>query len=280
MAYPTVSAPYGLKPVNSIDGKPYAGAFRQIPVAAGFATAIFDGDTVVIDSTGYLVKSTTTNSGDIVGVCVGGQYVNSNGQTVQGQYYPASQSTTTNLSFGYVVDDPNAVFKVVATNGAGTTTPTAYSRAIVGSNVAITVNTGSTATGDSYYGIDGASAATTNTLPVRVVDVVPERNRRAIRHESAGRPRAGPTRSPLFSQCPVQCLLVERQIGRGEESEIDRQIRVRVEITVRRRLGHRLAGRHRSGAGRRSSSGQVRRKPAARRLRRTPATSAIRGREW
>ena len=37
MAYPTVSAPYGLKPINSIDGKPYAGAFRQIPVAASLA---------------------------------------------------------------------------------------------------------------------------------------------------------------------------------------------------------------------------------------------------
>ena len=55
MAYPTVSAPYGLKPINSIDGKPYAGAFRQIPVAAGFATAVFNGDTVLIGSDGYLV---------------------------------------------------------------------------------------------------------------------------------------------------------------------------------------------------------------------------------
>ncbi|NBS67397.1 hypothetical protein EBT31_00590 [bacterium] len=87
---------------------------------------------------------------------------------------PAAVSTTTALAFGYVVDDPNAIFKVVATNGNSTTTPAAFSRAIVGSNVAITVNTGSTATGDSYYGIDGASANTTNTLPVRVIDVVPD----------------------------------------------------------------------------------------------------------
>jgi hypothetical protein len=49
MAYPTVSAPYGLQPINRIDGMPYAGAIRQIPVAAGFGTAIFDGDTVVIN---------------------------------------------------------------------------------------------------------------------------------------------------------------------------------------------------------------------------------------
>jgi hypothetical protein len=32
---------------------------------------------------------------------------------------------------------------------------------------------GSTTTGDSAYGIDGSSANTTNTLPIRVVDVVP-----------------------------------------------------------------------------------------------------------
>jgi hypothetical protein len=77
------------------------------------------------------------------------------------------------LAFGYVVDDPNAVFKVVATNGQNTT-PVAYNRSIVGSNVAISVNTGSTTTGDSFYGIDGTSANTTNTLPIRVVDVVPD----------------------------------------------------------------------------------------------------------
>lgn len=174
MAYPTVSKTYGFKPINRLDGLPYAGAIRQIPVAAAYATAILNGDTVAVDTNGYLVAKTATNSGDSVGVLVGCQYVNSSGQTVEGQYYPAAASTSTALAFGYVVDDPNAIFKVVATNGASTTTPTAYSRAIVGSNVAITVNTGSTTTGDSYYGIDGASAATTNTLPVRVIDVVPD----------------------------------------------------------------------------------------------------------
>jgi hypothetical protein len=173
MAYPTVDKTYGFKPVNRLDGLPYAGAIRQIPVAAAYATAILNGDTVAVDTSGYLIAKTATATGDSVGVLVGCQYVNSSGQTVQGQYYPASQSTSTNLAFGYVVDDPNAVFKVVATNGQNTT-PVAYSRAIVGANVAISVNTGSTTTGDSYYGIDGTSANTTNTLPIRVVDVVPD----------------------------------------------------------------------------------------------------------
>jgi hypothetical protein len=172
-AYPSVTQTYGLKPLNRLDGLPYAGAIRQIPIAAAYATAILNGDTVKVDTNGYLVANTTSNSGDSVGVLVGCQYVNSSGQTVQGQYYPAATSTTTALAFGYVVDDPNAIFKVVATSGQ-TTTPTAYSRALVGSNVALSINTGSTNTGDSYYGIDGASAGTTATLPIRVIDVVPD----------------------------------------------------------------------------------------------------------
>ena len=126
-----------------------------------------------LDTNGYLVAKTTTNSGDSVGVLVGCQYVNSMGQTVEGQYYPAAASTSTALAFAYVVDDPNAVFKVVACGSSTTSTPTAYSRALVGSNVSLATATGSTATGDSYYGINGASADTTNTLPVRVIDVVP-----------------------------------------------------------------------------------------------------------
>ena len=171
MAYPTVSAPYGLVPVNSLDGKPYAGAIRQIPVAAGFATAIFNGDTVLI-SNGYLIKSTTTNSGGIVGVVMGGQYVNSSGQTVQGQYIPALASTSTNLAYAYVVDDQQALFKVAVVT-SGTTMGTA-SRADVGSNVALVLNAGSTTTGNSAFAVTLTGAGTTATIPLRVIDVVPE----------------------------------------------------------------------------------------------------------
>jgi hypothetical protein len=126
-----------------------------------------------VDTNGYIVAASTTNSGNIVGVLVGCSYINSLSQPTFSQYYPAAVSTSTNMAFGFVVDDPSALFKVCATVAAGTT-PTAYTRAIVGSNVALVANVGSTTTGDSYYGIDGSSANTTNTLPVRVVDVVPD----------------------------------------------------------------------------------------------------------
>jgi hypothetical protein len=172
MAYPTVSAPYGLEPVNRIDGMPYAGAIRQIPVAASFGTAIFSGDTVQIDSTGYLILSTTTNSGAIVGVCVGGQYVNSSGQTVQSQYIPASISTTSNYAYAYVVDDPMALFKVAVVSSG--TTMSSAGRTVVGTNLALVLNAGSTTTGNSAYAVTLTGAGTTATIPIRVIDVVPE----------------------------------------------------------------------------------------------------------
>lgn len=172
MAYPTVSAPYGLKPVNRIDGLPYAGAIRQIPVAAGYATAIFNGDTVKLDGTGYLVADTGTNNATPVGVLVGCQYVNSSGQKVQAQYYPAAASTASNYAMAYVVDDPMAAFKVAVVS-TGTTIGT-VGRDVVGSNMALVQTAGTTTTGDSYVAVLTTSTSTTNTLPVRVIDVVPE----------------------------------------------------------------------------------------------------------
>jgi hypothetical protein len=172
MAYPTVSAPYGLQPVNRIDGMAYAGAIRQIPIAAGYATAIFNGDTVKLDTSGYLVADTGTNNATPCGVLVGCQYVNSQSQKVQAQYYPAAVSTAANLALAYVVDDPMVAFKVAVVS-TGTTIGT-VGRAVVGSNMALVQQAGVTTTGDSYVAVLTTSTSTTNTLPVRVIDVVPE----------------------------------------------------------------------------------------------------------
>jgi hypothetical protein len=171
MAYPTVSAPYGLEPINRVDGMPYAGAIRQIPIAAGYATAILNGATVKL-SGGFLVADTSTNAATPCGVLVGCQYINSNGQTVQGQYYPASLSTAANPAYAYVVDDPNAIFKVAVVSSGTTMTYTA--RTVVGQNVPMAQNGGSTTTGNSTIGVVASGAGTTATIPLRVIDVVPD----------------------------------------------------------------------------------------------------------
>jgi hypothetical protein len=172
MAYPTVSSPYGLQAVNRIDGLPYAGQIRQIPIATGYATAITAGDTVKI-SNGYLVRDTGTNNATPCGVMVGCAYINSSGQPVQGQFYPAGLATSANPAYGYVVDDPMVAFKIAVVSSGTTVTTTGVSRAVVGSNMTLVQNTGSTTTGDSATAVLAGSDDTTNTLPLRVIDVVP-----------------------------------------------------------------------------------------------------------
>jgi hypothetical protein len=178
MAYPSVTAPYGLVPINSVDGKPYAGATRQLPIDSAYNTAIFNGDIVALVDGGTIAKSgvtddsTTTAANYTYGVFVGVQYVNSQGQTVQAQYYPGNAAATSAVA--YVVDDPMAAFKVavVLANSAISST----NRSIVGVNMAIDQGTGSTTTGNSGMGVLAPTNNLGNaaTLPVRVVSVVPE----------------------------------------------------------------------------------------------------------
>ena len=178
MAYPSVTAPYGLLAINSVDGKPYAGATRQLPIASTYNTAIFNGDIVAlvdggtIEKSGVTDDSTTTPANYTYGVFVGVQYVNAQGQTVQAQYYPGNAAATSAVA--YVVDDPMAAFKVavVFANSVVTT----VNQSVVGINMAIDQGTGSTITGNSGTGVlvptDNAGNAA--TLPVRVVSVIPE----------------------------------------------------------------------------------------------------------
>jgi hypothetical protein len=173
MAYPTVSAPYGFQPINSVDGKPYAGAIRQLPITAAYGTAIYNGDMVKLVVGGTIEKSAigaNVTAQPTLGVFVGCQYVNSTGQIVQAQYYP----TGVNSAIGYIVLDPQAAFKAAVTTSGNTSVVTSVTRAVVGTNMEIATGTGNNATGNSGLSVVSGSAANTAILPVRVVDVVPE----------------------------------------------------------------------------------------------------------
>jgi len=180
MAYPSVTAPYGLVPINSVDGKPYAGATRQLPIASTYNTAIFNGDIVAVVDGGTIAlsgvsdNSTGSPANYTYGVFVGVQYVNSQGQTVQAQYYPGNAAATSAVA--YVVDDPMAAFKVAVVHANSVVTT--VNRSIVGVNMAVQQESpqGNTTTGNSNTGVLVATnnAGNAATLPVRVVSVVPE----------------------------------------------------------------------------------------------------------
>ena len=167
MAYPTISAPYGFQPINRVDGMPYAGAIRQIPVTQ--AGAMYDGDLVELDVGGIVGTATSLTSGAKLGVFVGCQYTNAQGQTIQAQYYPGSSVTN---AIAYVIDDPMAAFKVAVTNASSVIAT--VTRAAVGTNVTALAGTPSATTGNSGQSILSTSPAADATFPIRVIAVVPE----------------------------------------------------------------------------------------------------------
>jgi hypothetical protein len=176
MAYPTVSAPYGFDPINRQDGMAYAGATTQYEIAS-VSTTIKNGDLVYV-SAGTIVKSGVTNNAVstanlTAGVFMGCQYVNTQGQTVQAQYYPGNAAASSAVA--YVVVDDKAAYKVAVTDGSGNVSSTTVKA--IGVNLVVDqTDAGSTTTGDSGEGVTAPTANAGNlvTLPVKVVGVVPE----------------------------------------------------------------------------------------------------------
>jgi hypothetical protein len=186
MAFPTVNAPYGLKPINLYGGTPFAGATRQYRIASAYPTSIFYGDPIEMINDGTIIKSAittaraTVTTSQIIGVFLGCSYVNSQGQTIFAQYFPANTAAPTGTYItAYVSNDPDTLFKAVIATGAtpndatsGLLPSSTTEFTVIGTNVALVQNSGLTNTGNSRVAV--ASSATTGTLPMNVVDVVYE----------------------------------------------------------------------------------------------------------
>jgi hypothetical protein len=94
---------------------------------------------------------------------------------VYSQFFPAATTgtvDTANAIQAFVADDPDLVMKVAIVSG--TTTISGRDRAgLVGATAALVNNIGSTITGDSKLAIL-STTGTATTLPLKVIDVVPE----------------------------------------------------------------------------------------------------------
>ena len=171
MAYPTVDKPYGLKPINLIGGQPFAGSTRELPIQYAYATDIFYGDFVVL-SRGFITRasvSTGTGVNQVTGIFVGVTYTDAvTKQKRFSQYWPAS--TLAGDAMAYVVDDPDTVFRAAVCSA--TTVIASGALALVGTNLSMINNTGSTATGNSANAVLAPTATPVSTiLPVRCVGV-------------------------------------------------------------------------------------------------------------
>lgn len=174
MAYPVVSAPYGLLPQNLIGGQVFAGSTRMYSIQYGYATDIFYGDFVVL-SRGFITRASVaagTGLNQTVGIFLGCTFTNpTTKQKLFSQYWPAS--TAAGDCDAYVYDDPDAVFKAVVCSA--TTVIASGALAMIGTNLSAINNTGSTSTGNSANAVLAPTATpVTTTLPLRMIDVVSE----------------------------------------------------------------------------------------------------------
>jgi len=158
------ATPMGAEPVGGLSAcGSFSGKVRHIKIASGYATAIFYGDFVKLVNTGTVEKDTGTTTMTPVGIFMGCFYTDpGTNQPTFNQTYPAS--TAAGDIMAYVLDDPDCVFRMQSDEALAQTT--------LGNNVGVVQTAGSTSIGRSKNAVDGSTAATTNTLPLRILEFV------------------------------------------------------------------------------------------------------------
>lgn len=159
------NAATGLTPRRYRNGSPWMGVARTYFVPASDSTAIFIGDPVIIagggDANGVPTCAlATAATGRVTGVCVGIR-PGGNGSIIAPRYRAASTA-----EYILVADDPDLLFEVQEDSDAG-----ALAATNIGQNISLIAGSGSTTTGQSGWMLDSSTAATTNTLQMRIVEL-------------------------------------------------------------------------------------------------------------
>ena len=155
---------FGLRPYRKLDGTPLVGAQNRYTIAAGYATAIFQGDLVIPVTAGNIERHTAGNNTPVVGVFNGVFY---NDPTTQKptykNFYPGGITPTQGDITAFVVDDPDAVFLMDA--------DATFARADLFRNYSVTNATGVTQTGISSVQLDVSESGTAGTFVVQAIDI-------------------------------------------------------------------------------------------------------------
>ena len=156
------STPMGAEPVGGLSAcGSFSGKVRHIKIASGYAANIFYGDFVKLVNTGTIEKDVGTSTATPVGIFMGCFYTDpSTSQPTFNQMWPTG--TVADDAMAYVLDDPDAVFRMQGDGSLAQTT--------LGNNVAIIQTSGSTTIGRSKNAVDASTAATTDTLPLRILE--------------------------------------------------------------------------------------------------------------
>lgn len=160
---------YGLRPIGLTGSAANSTGLTQYEIANNYTTAIYQGGIVIPLAGGTIAISDQAVAP--LGVFYGVEYVDSGTKkTTFKNYWPGSNNVSVDTNFpvkAFVYDNPMQLFTVVA-DGTNTDRATALADVFANCSMA-TVNDGSTNTGQSTDMLDISTAATTNSLDVRIV---------------------------------------------------------------------------------------------------------------
>ena len=160
------ATPMGARPVGSLVSCAYNAKITHYKIKNAYGTSIFYGDFVkwADDNPNTTIqKDTGTTTLTPIGVFLGCAYTDpTTGQFTTNQYFPASIAADDIVA--YVASDPFVVMQMQSDE--------ALDQDDLGKNVAVVQTAGSTSIGTSRNAIDGSTAATTNTLPLKIIDFI------------------------------------------------------------------------------------------------------------
>jgi hypothetical protein len=151
---------------SQYSGTGSAPTYEQVvaTIQSTYTTAIFSGDPVEPNATGYIIQG--TGSTTIAGIFVGCKYLStSQKRTVWSNYWPGSDNTG-NVE-AYIINDPNAQWVA-----SGDSSTTLWVQAAINANCGYAIGTGNTANGISGAYLDSTTINTTSTLPFRILGYV------------------------------------------------------------------------------------------------------------
>ncbi len=161
--------PYGMVPVENFGAGYNTQGFDTVGITDGYTTAIYFGDVVKLSTDGVIVKDTGTTTLTPYGVFLGCEYIDpALGYLFESNFWPASTTTgyTTwpKMPKARVLTFPLGLFQIQA-NGSVPMTAR-------GANAAIVQTAGSAPYGKSRNALNASSIDTTDTLPLRIVDIL------------------------------------------------------------------------------------------------------------
>lgn len=155
-----VNAPFGFRYLGDVSGGSPTEATTYAIVQSTNTTAIFAGDPVSPDGSGYIVQA-TAGTVQLNGIFKQVEFLQAAvGRNIWLPYWPGSGNTGNGSAL--ISANPFSLFVAQALN-------TAIARADIGANINFALGTaGSTLTGQSGASLDQSTITTTNTLPFRI----------------------------------------------------------------------------------------------------------------